>query len=304
MKKLICFALLAASVSFVYAQKPARKSALQSMVDTERAFSKMSVDLGTRPSFVAFIAEDGILFRPRAVKGKQWMIDHPLPAPRDDKRSLLNWYPAVAEIALAGDMGWTTGPWEFKNDIKDEKPVAWGNFLTVWKKQADGSWKFAIDLGISNPQPDQAPAQWQLPKDYKHANVGGVGPGPNSSELLAREREFSSASAARGTQKAFEEYASAEIRMFREGKQPIAGKANALAALAENSDVLTWDPAFADMSKSVDLGYTYGTYRILKKDAQPTVLESGNYFRIWKRDRNKWVVVADLLNPVKDEKTN
>ena len=79
------------------------------------------------------------------------MIDHPLPA--SDKRPLLNWYPIVADIARAGDMGWTTGPWEFKSDIKEAKPVAFGNFLTVWKKQADGTFKFAIDLGISNPQP-------------------------------------------------------------------------------------------------------------------------------------------------------
>lgn len=301
MKKFIFF-VLAASISFVYAQKPGHKSALQSMVDTERAFAQMSVDEGTRPSFMAFIADDGILFRPRAVKGKQWMIDYPLPAPEAGKRSLLSWYPAVAEMALAGDMGWTTGPWEFKNDIKDEKPVAWGNFVTVWKKQVDGSWKFAIDLGISNPQPVQAPAQWQLPKDYKHANIGGVGPKPNLNELLAREHEFSGASSTRGTRKAFEDHASAEIRMFREGKQPIAGKANAVAALEESPNVVTWDPAFADVSKSGDLGYTYGTYRILKKDEPPTVLEIGNYFRIWKREHNKWLVVADLLNPVKDEK--
>ncbi len=281
-----------------------KKSALQSMVDTERAFAKMSVDEGTRPSFMAFIADDGILFRPRAVKGKQWMIDHPLPSPSAGKRSFLSWYPAVADIALGGDMGWTTGPWEIKNDIKDEKAVAWGNFLTVWKKQADGSWKFAVDLGISNPQPDQVPAQWQLPKDYKQRNIGGVGPKPNSSELLTQENEFSGASSTRGTQKAFEDYASLEIRMFREGKQPIVGKANAVAALGESPDVLTWEPAFADVSWSGDLGYTYGTYRILKKDAAPAVLESGNYFRIWKRGHNKWQVVADLLNPVKDEKKN
>ena len=149
MKKLICLGLMIASVSLVFAQL--RQPALQSMVETEFAFAKMSLDKGTRPAFMAFISDDGILFRPRAVKGKQWMIDHPVPP--SDKRPLLSWYPIVGEMSIMGDLGWTTGPWEFKSDIKDAQPVAWGNFLTVWKRQADGSWKFAIDLGISNTKP-------------------------------------------------------------------------------------------------------------------------------------------------------
>src|SRR5882672_2221369 len=165
MKKLICLTLLLACVSLVFSQQSKEKSALQSMVDTELAFARMAAEQGIRPSFMAFIAEDGILFRPRAVRGKQWMIDHPLPP--SGEHPLLSWYPAVAEIARAGDMGYTTGPWEFKKDIHDAKPVAFGNFLTVWNRQSDGSWKFAIDLGISNPQPDEVPVAWQLPKDYK-----------------------------------------------------------------------------------------------------------------------------------------
>jgi ketosteroid isomerase-like protein len=157
MKKLICLSLLLGIMSLGFAQKAKQKSALrsplQSMVDTELAFARMSAEHGTRPSFMAFIADDGILFRPRAVKGKQWMTEHPVPA--SDKRPLLTWYPTVADVARGGDMGYTTGPWEYKADIHDAKALAWGNFLTVWKRQADGSWKFAIDLGISNPQPDK-----------------------------------------------------------------------------------------------------------------------------------------------------
>ncbi|MGI8838356.1 MAG: YybH family protein, partial [Pyrinomonadaceae bacterium] len=138
MKKLVVITLLLTFVSGAFSQQANEKSALQSMVDTELAFARMSLEQGTRPAFMAFIAEDGILFRPRAVKGKQWMIDHPLPP--SDKRALLSWYPSLAGIAESGDMGYTTGPWEFKDDIKDAKPSAFGNFLTIWKKQADGSW--------------------------------------------------------------------------------------------------------------------------------------------------------------------
>src|SRR5881392_3237780 len=128
MKKLIWLALLLGVISPGLAQKARQKSALESMVDTERAFARMSREQGIRPSFMAFIADDGILFRPTAVKGKQWMTEHPVPP--SDKHPLLSWQPIFADIARAGDLGYTTGPWEFKNDINDAKPSAFGNFLT------------------------------------------------------------------------------------------------------------------------------------------------------------------------------
>lgn len=162
MKRLFFLGVLLAFVSPGLAQKADEISALESVVNTERAFARNSEEKGTRDAFMAFIADDGILFRPTAVRGKQWMTKHPLPP--SEKRDLLSWQPIFADIARAGDMGYTTGPWQYKNDIHDAKPSAFGNFVTVWKKQADGSWKFAIDLGTSNPQPEQPAAQWR-PKE-------------------------------------------------------------------------------------------------------------------------------------------
>ena len=33
-------------------------------------------------------------------------------------------------------------------------------------------------------------------------------------------------------------------------------------------------------------------------------LESGNYYRIWKKEAGKWKLVADLLDPVSEGKKN
>lgn len=313
MKKLICVLLLLGIISIGVAQKEQQKSAprveksaLQGMVDTELAFAGMSQEQGTRQSFMAFIADDGILFRPRAVKGKKWMTEHPVPP--SDKRPLLTWYPIVADISIVEDMGYTTGPWEYKADIHDAAPVAWGNFLTVWKRQPDRSWKFVIDLGISNPKPEQAAAPWQEPKRYGPMKGGRTRDSVklDTSALLASDREFSAASATRGTQKAFEDYAATDVRMFRNDKLPILGKANAVVALLASPTAWTWEPAFADVSRSGDLGYSYGTYKLTKNDAmlKTAQVETGNYFRIWKRQRNAWKVVADLLDPVPEDKKN
>ena len=299
MKKLICLTLLLGFVSFGLAQKTTEKPALQAMVDTERAFAKMSEEQGTRPAFMAFIADDGILFRPTAVKGKQWMTEHPVPP--SDKRPLLSWYPAVAGMARAGDMGYTTGPWEFKSDIHDTKPVAWGHFLTIWKKQAVGDWKFVVDLGISNPQPAQAEAPWELPKNYKAPQAMKGRWSFSTDALLARDRKFSQASVKRGARAAFANYAASEVRVYRDGKFPLVGKELSPAVLPASSSVWTWEPAAGDVSVSDDLGYTYGTYKITGNEPTLKIIETGNYVRIWKRESGAWKVLFDLTNPIAPE---
>lgn len=313
MKKFISVALLLTFVTLGFATRTQEKPALQAMVETERAFAKMSEDQGTRPAFVAFIADDGILFRPRAVQGKQWFAEHPLP--QSDKRPLLSWYPAVAGVARAGDLGYTTGPWEFKADIHDAKPVAWGHFLTVWKRQPDGSWRFAIDLGVSHSEPAQAEAPWALPLGHKKpkpikgdlisntlasgaAMAGGPLGGP---ALLARDREFSQASVKRGAGAALADYATPEVRIYREGKFPLVGQDLAPAVLPASSNEWTWEPAAGDVSVSDDLGYTYGSYQISSIGPAAKIIESGNYFRIWKKENGVWKILFDLTNPVPPE---
>ena len=100
-------------VSLAVAVVAQGQSALQEMVKTEQAFSQMAEEKNTRDAFMAFIADDGLLFRPGAVNGKKWMIEHPVPP--SDKKPLLAWQPAFAGMAASGDMGFTTGPWEVQS---------------------------------------------------------------------------------------------------------------------------------------------------------------------------------------------
>jgi ketosteroid isomerase-like protein len=60
----------------------------------------------------------------------------------------LTWKPVKADAAASGDLGYTIGVAEFRFRDKDGKMVnSPGKYLTVWKKQKDGSWKVAADLG-------------------------------------------------------------------------------------------------------------------------------------------------------------
>jgi ketosteroid isomerase-like protein len=287
MKSGILVALLMLSFT-AQAQTP-----LQEMVLTEQAFSRMAAEKNTRDAFMAYIADDGLLFRPEAVNGKKWMLEHPVPP--SDKRPLLAWQPAFAGMAAAGDLGFTTGPWESKPDINDEKPSAYGHFVTVWKKQPDGSWKFVVDLGISHPQSGGPQTLWK-PEDKTSTPrvLPTVDVAAERKALLKRDRDYSEDSLKNGLVNAFQLQASPNIRVYRNGSLPVIGRDEAVD-LIRVSGGMGWTPRGGDVSRSADLGYTYGVYDIT--DNAKKVVEHGSYVRIWKREQGGWRVVLDVTNP-------
>ena len=270
------------------------QSALQEMVKTEQAFSKMAEEKDTRDAFMAFIADDGLLFRPGAVNGKKWMLEHPVPP--SDKKPLLAWQPSFAEMAEAGDIGFTTGPWEFKSDVKDEKPSGYGHFVTVWKKQDDGSWKFVVDLGITHPASGGPQTLWH-PKATANSGRPTIYSAPAKEHfelLLARDREFNHLEIKQGLLKAFSTYASPDVRLYRTGHLPFIGRPASVKALADTKGNFTWKPVGGDAAISADLGYTHGTYEVT--DSTKKVIEQGSYVRIWKKQAGVWQIALDVIN--------
>ena len=54
----------------------------------------------------------------------------------------------------SGDLGYTYGNYVFISKDKDGKIVAsYGKYMSVWKKQKDGSWKVVVDMGNASPDP-------------------------------------------------------------------------------------------------------------------------------------------------------
>lgn len=269
------------------------QSALQEMVKTEQAFSKMAEDKNTRDAFMAFIADDGLLFRPGAVNGKKWMLEHPVPP--SDKKPLLAWQPAFAGMAASGDMGFTTGPWEAKADIKDEKPSGYGHFVTVWKKQKDGKWKFVVDLGISHPQSGGPQTLWQPAETNTKGSFKSVDVEKARKLLLGHELKYMLDSAKSGNAKAFAYYASPDVRLYREGNLPYIGREAATDVFARMTGRISWQPnEKVDVSRAGDLGYTYGTYEV--KDETEKVIERGSFVRIWQQKDGAWQIVMDVTN--------
>ena len=99
----------------------------------------------------AVFADDGIAMYPKmpALRGKddirkgwQQMLAAPGPG--------LSFATSGVEVARSGDIAWEHGTYEFATaDAKGKVSTEKGKYVTVWKKQPDGSWKVAAD--IDNP---------------------------------------------------------------------------------------------------------------------------------------------------------
>jgi ketosteroid isomerase-like protein len=113
------------------------------LVETERAFSRYSVEKSMRQAFIEFLGDDAIVFRPQAVAARPFYAARP-----ENPNLLLKWEPEVAELSALADLGYTTGLYELTVTANSRKTTSRGYFVTMWKKQADGSWKVALDTGI------------------------------------------------------------------------------------------------------------------------------------------------------------
>lgn len=61
----------------VFAPAPAAAADLRSLVEAERAFSRLSAEKGIRTAFLANLAPDAIVFRPMPVPGRKAYEESP-----------------------------------------------------------------------------------------------------------------------------------------------------------------------------------------------------------------------------------
>jgi ketosteroid isomerase-like protein len=293
MRRSLAFILaVAALAAGALAEEKSVNADLKSMVETELAFAATSKAKGTRASFVAFLADDSVMFRPRAVRGKEWWEQQP------DRPGLLSWYPSFAGIAASGEMGYTTGPWEFRPKGPDDKPVGFGYFVTVWKRQPDNTWKVHIDLGTSNPQPaKQDPVFEPSAASAATGMVAKVDVEAERAALMKLDAEFAKATEASGAAGAYATYLADDARYYREGIFPAVGKAAIREALPAQPNPATWQVDDAGVARSGDLGFSYG----VAKMKQPTGADAGEsvYVRVWRKQADgKWKVVLDITNEI------
>ena len=110
--------------------------------------------------------------------------------------------------------------------------------------------------------------------------------------LVEAERAFAAASLAKGTRAAFLDFLAIDSVLFRPG--PVPGK-TWIEEHPAPTTLLTWEPSFADVAQSGDLGYTTGPWEIRPSSRQDSPTAYGHFVSVWKRQTDSaWKVVVDL----------
>jgi ketosteroid isomerase-like protein len=265
---------------------------LPSLVAAERAFSRASVERGMRDAFLENLAEDGIVFNPLPVNGKQvW-------EPRPRSPATLIWEPAFAEVSAAGDLGYTTGPWELRPpEGETSRPTLHGHFHSVWRRAEGGPWKVAVDIGGAHAPTEPGVGSGAFTAGPAHRHKPGADVRRASErEILAAERRFARQAESVGFAAAFAAASLSAVRLSREGQAPAVGLEAARAMLAGDAARARWIPQGSGASRSGDLGYAFGIRERLSSTG--SVADTSAYLDVWRREAGRWRLALAVDNPV------
>jgi uncharacterized protein (TIGR02246 family) len=152
----ICVAAVAASFAFANARKQttaANDSA--ALADVRRAIDKGNAQWsegwakGDAAMVAAIFADDGVQLAGsgKLVKGRQQILER-------QKAAMGGADPGVkvtvttVNVWLDGDTAYETGKYKYEYTEKGKPGVDEGRYVTIWKRQKDGSWKLTMDMGV------------------------------------------------------------------------------------------------------------------------------------------------------------
>ena len=248
-----------------------------SLATAESAFAAHSVREDMRAAFLANFAADGVFVR------KGWTPAIADLQGRTAPPVVLDWRPAHTEVAASGEMGLSTGPWKLTSKSDPSAAPAFGQFVSVWKREPGGPWKVAVDIGISNPRD----SLWDAPLE---AMPSGTSVARDEKAVASAEERFQLAERSSGVASAYRAFASQRIRFYREGLDPAVGREAAFAVTDVIHDQLRWTVEQAEVSRSGDFGYSRGHYAAAS--APEKVL--GYFLRVWRPENGGWRIVMDV----------
>lgn len=116
------------------------------LMSADSAFAALSVKSGAKTAFLAYAAENAISLGGGAqlTEGREAIgagFDG-FPA-----AAVLEWWPVAAQIAPSGDLGCTVG------EARISSLKHYSKYLTIWRRQQGGAWKFVADGGNVRPAP-------------------------------------------------------------------------------------------------------------------------------------------------------
>jgi ketosteroid isomerase-like protein len=270
---LIACALLAAAPAWAATPSPAE------IERAERAFAADGLALGVRDSFLKHMADDAIVFRPGPVNAKALYEGRP-----SSKAVRLEWWPQKVVIARSGDLGLSVGP----AAVNGQRG---GYYATIWRKAADGQWKWIYDGG-AEADGAKAPGQDTPAIHGPIARTGAKSPAAGFDAARLAETALAKA-AENNAPNAYRTALPADAWLL--GPEGTAGLTP--DALAERIDarpermILTLRGGGA--SAAGDLVWTHGEAGWV--DHQE-IIRHAHYMHVWQRRAEGWRLIFETLN--------
>ncbi|MCC8424783.1 nuclear transport factor 2 family protein [Mucilaginibacter sp. UR6-11] len=276
----ICYAAIAA------AQVPARVS---KVVEAEDAFNKLVARKGIKAGFLAVADPEGIVFRPKVVKIADFYNSV------EKQPGTLQWEPKFARISYNGDLAFTAGPYVYLNG-KNEDDKVYGDYVSIWRADADGKMKLLIDLGIQHPEMEkEATVDFKEP-DATKKPVVNKDPFNGKNIIIATDKSLNQALTL-SSLGAYKEFLSPEGRYYFPGFEPMTGTDKILKFLNNEAISISAENISGGRSTSNDLAYTYGRARIKKGN----IVSNYNYVRIWELDAShKWDILLEVFSAIEN----
>jgi len=136
-------AALLLMVSLFVSCKPNHTAGVEELFETDRNFSALAAEKGYDVAFIEYAHPDAVLFREnsRPIVGKPAVIKQ---FENTNPEGIeFSWEPLDGRIAASGELGFTYGIYTIKSDSVVQK----GTYISVWKKDENGKWKYILDSG-------------------------------------------------------------------------------------------------------------------------------------------------------------
>lgn len=132
--------------------QPEDTAALKSEVlETDRNFSKRAQEKGIAEAFIFYADEKVIQPIPgqQPIFGKYALMES---YEKNPPAYQLTWEPLRAEAS--GNLAYTFGSYTLTTKtVAGKDSIQYGNYVSVWKRKKDGSWRYVIDTGNATPGP-------------------------------------------------------------------------------------------------------------------------------------------------------
>ncbi len=268
----------------------------EALAQTERDFAQMSMREGMYKAFVRYAAENGIQFAPHPVNVREKMSKQ-AQGPMPDFS--LDWRPLWTDVAASDDIGFNAGPW-IMSDLSpaQEKPLH-GYFLSIWKKQSDGAWRFIIDAGVQVAAfpSEHLQLPWKRLPQSAFKPAKSVDTQKETQTIRDLDATLLAAVNSDGMLTAYRKVLADAALIYRQGKIPASDRATVEQYLAADKHAWTWTPIETGVSQAGDFGYVYGSFEATPK-ADDQKFQKGYYLRVWRRNAaGQWRLAADVIMP-------